>query len=155
MTILLWAHWLTYHYDNLSKRFSTIALCFMPLNDSDLIIAFDTRMTVSAAGAFTYRVQSKVSNIENISIYNLTKIRGPKHKKMNRCERHTQTRPLSPTAISNDSFFPRASRTGHVGELNNLLANNIKIYQNKCYSFNGGQYVYPHIRDMPVDVSNT
>lgn len=41
----------------------------------------------------------------------------------------THTRPFRPTAISNESFFPRASRTGHVGELNN-------------------------IRDKPVDVSN-
>jgi hypothetical protein len=37
----------------------------------------------------------------------------------------TQTRPFNPTAISNDIFFPSASRTGHVGELNSLKIVNI------------------------------
>lgn len=32
----------------------------------------------------------------------------------------THTLPFKPVAISNESFFPRASSTGHVGELNNL-----------------------------------
>lgn len=35
---------------------------------------------------------------------------------------HTQTRPFKPTAISKDSFFPKASSTGHVGELRSLQA---------------------------------
>ena len=68
----------------------------------------------------------------SINLHNINQ--GIKHKKQyiqfnendmiknirNSSSKHTQTRPLCPTAISNDSFFPRASRTGHVGELNNL-----------------------------------
>ena len=38
----------------------------------------------------------------------------------NRVFLHTQTRPFKPTAISKDSFFPKASSTGHVGELRSL-----------------------------------
>jgi hypothetical protein len=33
---------------------------------------------------------------------------------------HTQTRPFTPTAISKESFFPKVSSTGHVGELRSL-----------------------------------
>lgn len=33
---------------------------------------------------------------------------------------HTQTRPFKPTAISKESFFPKVSSTGHVGELRSL-----------------------------------
>jgi hypothetical protein len=72
-------------------------------------------MTVFAAGAFTY----KMHTMELTQETNLTKTTGKKSKKINN-NKHTQTRPFSPTAISKDSFFPRASRTGHVGELNNL-----------------------------------
>lgn len=40
---------------------------------------------------------------------------------------HTHTRPFRPTAVSNDSFFPIASRTGQGGELNNLKVKNKDI----------------------------
>lgn len=35
-------------------------------------------------------------------------------------KKSTQTRPFKPTAVSNESFFPRDSRTGHEGELRSL-----------------------------------
>jgi len=41
------------------------------------------------------------------------------HTKNSECL-HTQTRPFKPTAISKEIFFPKASRTGHVGELRSL-----------------------------------
>lgn len=33
----------------------------------------------------------------------------------------TQTRPFNPTATSKEIFCPRASRTGHGGELSSLI----------------------------------
>jgi hypothetical protein len=41
------------------------------------------------------------------------------HAETTRCL-HTQTRPFKPTAISNESFFPKVSSTGHVGVLRSL-----------------------------------
>jgi len=41
------------------------------------------------------------------------------HTKNSECL-HTQTRPFKPTAISKETFFPKASRTAHVGELRSL-----------------------------------
>lgn len=38
-------------------------------------------------------------------------------------EDHTQTRPFNPTAISKESLFPSASRTGQVGAPSNLKVN--------------------------------
>lgn len=74
---------------------------------------------------------------------------------------HTQTRPFNPTANSKDRFFPRTSRTGHVGELNSLQVK-VKFChysQNKISAITfqflkKGVFEKSYILDKPVDDSN-